>query len=681
MAYKEQATGAGITNINVSAGTTSNNLSNLVFSNSNNVTFGLNGSTITASASGAGGADGVNIIAAGTQTANTTGTVVFSNSNGVTFGMSNSSVVTASHNGLTSQSNQALSGSNGSFTFQTATFGALNGLSFYTSNGSMVGSYTVPAAQTGISGVEVSNTTYTSGTVTFRNANGISFGSSGANGISASYTVPTVTNSSWTVSDAATSGSVARLAFTNLNGVTLSLSTGAGGSHTIVGSHNALTSQSNQAFSADASSTFQTLTFQDSNGISFSNNAGALRVTHALQYTSNTSNITSAALHTSVALRAIYDGANSISTGTIRLTNANGVSFSINGQTLSASVASQSNQTIGAYAVSNTTQSTSGTIDARSLSFQGAGVASVGVSNGSVVISVPAGGGGLTNINVSAGTTSQNLSNLVFSNSNGVSFGLSGSTITASAAAGGGGATMSQWPQGLWMGLATTSAYSGASTTTAGGSRTTVSVYVAPVVIDYAVTFNRVFAALSMGTVAGTGSGTNGFAYGLYTLNGGTLSLLTSWGMGIHISQSSVTARSHQWYWGTDSGANSSSVGGNISASVAKYNMAVMDTAASSLSPGQYWLAYAQTQRSSSVAVAPMSRFAASASQTTLGSMFGTNVSSAVMRYHGIVSTFTSNTRSNNVGDILPGSIHTSAVTATGGSSQNVSNMILFNSQ
>lgn len=41
--------------VNLSAGTTSNNLSNVVFSNSNNVSFGLNGSTITASVSAAAG--------------------------------------------------------------------------------------------------------------------------------------------------------------------------------------------------------------------------------------------------------------------------------------------------------------------------------------------------------------------------------------------------------------------------------------------------------------------------------------------------------------------------------------------------------------------------------------------------------------------------------------------------
>jgi hypothetical protein len=88
-------------------------------------------------------------------------------------------------------------------------------------------------------------------------------------------------------------------------------------------------------------------------------------------------------------IQALYDGANSISTGTIRVTNANGVSFSVNAQTLSASV----NQSISMFAVSNTTQSTSGTAHKSALSFAGAGVASVGVTGGSVVVSVPAGGG------------------------------------------------------------------------------------------------------------------------------------------------------------------------------------------------------------------------------------------------------------------------------------------------
>jgi hypothetical protein len=49
------AGGAAITNINISAGTTSNNLSNIVFSDLNGVSFGLNGSTVTASVAAGGG--------------------------------------------------------------------------------------------------------------------------------------------------------------------------------------------------------------------------------------------------------------------------------------------------------------------------------------------------------------------------------------------------------------------------------------------------------------------------------------------------------------------------------------------------------------------------------------------------------------------------------------------------
>src|SRR5678815_1968694 len=44
-------------------------------------------------------------------------------------------------------------------------------------------------------------------------------------------------------------------------------------------------------------------------------------------------------VQTQSPIAAVYDGANSISTGTVRFTNANNISFSINGQTISGSVA------------------------------------------------------------------------------------------------------------------------------------------------------------------------------------------------------------------------------------------------------------------------------------------------------------------------------------------------------
>jgi hypothetical protein len=170
-----------------------------------------------------------------------------------------------------------------------------------------------------------------------------------------------------------TYASLGTVSLSNANG----LSFGVDG-QTITASHNALTSQSNQAFSADASSTFQTLTFQNSNGVSFSNNAGALRVTHDLQYTSATSAITSAALHTS-ASRVINVVAATNNTGggtaslssNVSFSNANGLSF----------YTSAGNAVVGSYTVPGAT---------------------------------------------------------VFSNSNNVSFGLNGSTITATATFAGG---------------------------------------------------------------------------------------------------------------------------------------------------------------------------------------------------------------------------------------------------
>lgn len=75
----------------ISAGTTWTNGPGISFANANNVSFGIIGETITASANVSAAALA---IAAGTQTA-TSGTIVFSNANGVTFGM-NASTVTAS---------------------------------------------------------------------------------------------------------------------------------------------------------------------------------------------------------------------------------------------------------------------------------------------------------------------------------------------------------------------------------------------------------------------------------------------------------------------------------------------------------------------------------------------------------------------------------------------------------
>lgn len=177
-------------------------------------------------------------------------------------------------------------------------------------------------------------------TVVFSNSNGLAFGMTGST-ITGSYTVPTITNSSWTVSDNGTSGTVARLAFTNLNGVTLSLSSGAGGSHTIVGSHNGLTSQSGQAASgSNGSFAFQTLSFSNAGGVTFSTSAGpAIVASVATTYRASNdaiglntaqSNVTWTVNSSGLSLDARgYAGTGTSATNASLTLNSNGLAISV----------------------------------------------------------------------------------------------------------------------------------------------------------------------------------------------------------------------------------------------------------------------------------------------------------------------------------------------------------------
>ena len=580
----------------ISAGTTRGQ-GEIILSNSNGLTFGLNGQTVTGSytvPSTAGLLSAVNLSAE--TTSNNLSAFTLSNSNGLTFGL-NGSVVTGSHNGLTSQSNQNVTAGNGGFAFQTLSFSNVNGFSFGTSAGSAItGSYTVPTVTNSSLTLSDNATSMTIGRLAFSQSNGLTLSLSTTTGGSAtlvgSYTVPTVTNSSWTVSDNGTSGSVGRLAFTNLNGVTLSLSTGAGGSHTIVGSHNALTSQSTQF--------------------------------HAITLGGNT------------AGTSTFHATNNAS---IFLHGGNNITLSGNGSSI----------TISAGAGGGTTNQTGPNI-------------------------------GVSNLGNTAGSTG------TISTGDYVLVGSGGITLSQSTAAAGSHGTVTiHGPQQQTMSmfppwpvpLASSSAYTGATTTTAGGSRTSYSLYISPLEVDHVLSFNTAGMQMSFATVAGTGSMTNAHMFGLYRMNAGTaLSLVETWQMGIHVSQNSVTAQSWRWWWGTDSNANTTTLNGNVSASFAKLNHIVLHSQATSLAESQYWLGYMQTISTGGAAIGSFSMHHATGSQTTAGSLFGTNVSVNQLPFHGIVS----GTQSSNAAhvNIMPSSIHTSAITGTGGSSQNRQNVIFF---
>ena len=214
-------------------------------------------------------------------------------------------------------------------------------------------------------------------------------------------------------------------------------------------------------------------------------------------FTFSNSNGVSFGLSGSVITGSVAGGAGSVNfsagttsnnLGSVVFSNSNNLTFGLSGSTVtgSASFVAQTNQSLGLFGLGNTTQNSATTLDARSLSFNGLGIVSVGYSNGSIQLSatqtnqtegryaignttgqsssstfdartmsisgvggVSVGysgnalvisGGAAGSVNFSAGATSGNLGSVVFSNSNGVSFGLSGSTITGSVA-GGGGAT------------------------------------------------------------------------------------------------------------------------------------------------------------------------------------------------------------------------------------------------
>jgi hypothetical protein len=164
-----QGNGTLLSNINVSAGTTSNNLSAVVFSNSNNVSFGLNGSTVTASATVASTQASINV-SAGT-TSNNVSAITFSNGSNVSFGL-NGSVVTASV--ATSLTNINVSAGTTSNNLSAVTFANSNGVSFGL-NGSVVTASVTPPTAASIN-ISAGTTSNNLTAVTFANSNGISFG-------------------------------------------------------------------------------------------------------------------------------------------------------------------------------------------------------------------------------------------------------------------------------------------------------------------------------------------------------------------------------------------------------------------------------------------------------------------------------------------------------------------------
>jgi len=335
------AGGGGLTNINVSAGTTSNNLSAFQFSNGSGVTFGLNGSTITASVQ-------TNYL-----------TTAMASNRGTDF----------------VQATAAFAGTNASGTI------ASNGISV------SVGNY-ITTARASNDAVGL-NTALTAGPLAWTvNSNGISLNASSAAGTTSGFGGNLI------------SGSMTH----NTAGLNLSLNHPAW--LTTAMQSNAVTLSNIRVSAGTTSNLLSAITFNNANGVTFGLNAGTITASH--------NGLTTAALSD-----------HSHGNPTLALTNISGTTASNSaGLTLSLSAAAPG----GGGAINVSAGTTSGNL--QTIQFDNANGVSFGLDGSTVTASVAAGAGG--GVAIAAGGATVSNSTVVFSNSNNITFGLNGSTMTAS---------------------------------------------------------------------------------------------------------------------------------------------------------------------------------------------------------------------------------------------------------
>jgi hypothetical protein len=213
------------------------------------------------------------------------------------------------------------------------------------------------------------------------------------NGNSITISANTVAAANLSVSAGSTTGAFGGLTFGNANGFSFGLNNG-----TITGSYNSTQfAGTGTTFAGTNASASMTL---NSNGLNLAISAaagGSGASTGAIYFAGNTTGQSSSSNYPQSSLNISLAGI--LSGGW----SSNSFVISAPGTTALA---------LSAYAVSNTTQSTSGTVAGSAISFAGAGGVSVGISNGSVVISGGAGGGGggATLSMYALGNTTQNSS-------------------------------------------------------------------------------------------------------------------------------------------------------------------------------------------------------------------------------------------------------------------------------
>jgi hypothetical protein len=387
----------------ISAGAALVSQGQVVFSNSNSISFGLNASTITASFSqtvqpgvtALGVSTGGNTLG---NTGTTQGTVVFAALGNITLSQvtAANSLATITISGSQSTAPGAIAAGTQTATSGTVVFSNSNGLTF-----GMSGSLTVTATADYVRSISAGTTNATGNQIVFSNSNNISFGANGA----------TITATVNVVGANAVSG--------------IGVSTGG-----------------NTA--GNTGTTFGTYVLAGAGGVSLSQStaAGSL-ATVSISMTQST------------APGAIAAGTQTATSGTVVFSNSNSITFGMSNSSVITASFSQTVQpgvtAIGVSNVGNTAGNTGTT--------QGTYILA---GAGGVTLSQSTAAGSLATVSISmtqstapgaiaAGTQTATSGTVVFSNSNGVVFGMSNSSVvTASVTAGGNSYSMtafSQWAE------------------------------------------------------------------------------------------------------------------------------------------------------------------------------------------------------------------------------------------
>ena len=412
--------GGGAGSLNVSAGSTSNNLTAMTFNNANGVSFGLSGSVLTGSVATNYQPAGAYLTTAMQSNASSnfqsTGayltTAMQSNAGSNFVGLNsaltgngvsatiNSSGISLNVPAFLTTAMQSNAGSNFIGTSQSSLFQQVSNTSAITSN-AFANSATTKFAGTGFTGTNATATinsnglqlsianpggagttsyynqiaagasTVTSGTVVFSSANGVSFGLNGST-MTASH-----------------------------NGLTTAMQSNAGSN--FVGLNSALTGN---GVSATINSSGISLNVPAFLTTAMQSNAGSNFAGTGFTGTNASATLNSNGLQLSVGAgggggttsyyNQIAAGASTVTSGTVVFGNSNGVSFGLNGSTMTASVATNY-QSQGAYLTTAMVSNAGSNFVNASGAFNGTNITGTIGSNGlSLSVANPSGGAGVT---------------------------------------------------------------------------------------------------------------------------------------------------------------------------------------------------------------------------------------------------------------------------------------------